>query len=1562
MDQSTVEQQADSGDLTQNTNNTSVTQNSSGPGENEGEKEVGGVCALSENIPDATTDSVACSNQENSKISGDNDLNTPNNECSPNDLKTVNNDKTEELQPDHAESINEEKGEDISKLIMEIDEVTDTCSHTTVEKKSNQPYDNSCDLFADSAFQSNTVDGDGLKGGNEPEKYEKENDCSNEQEGKERIQNEKQSESLASCDKDKTDSENTQETSQDFVLKCSGTSIETVSSDASAVTEIKPSDRTEDNLESIVIIDSDSNESAGLKGSVTSEEDSQTVEETVEATDKEPTLECTKISGDNFSDSKHNEAADNTRESSTTENGVGQIDEVDGKDSNFDSGEPKKTSDCVQKVDLSDKTHEDQEKSPDEELEKSDEDVAEVVDLTGEDVGMDKQETPVATGKNTIRLYLGKSNDQIMKEKMVKQEKKYIIKDDESGSSDSEDEWLSCTKGNKSQTKSKNKKGEKNKSRKSKQISSKSNNDEQNMTEEQKQKLKELEEQKELKRQAAGFICETDSDSDTDSSDAENEPVVLYDEFVELSSGDDSDREGGPGSSRTTRSGTQGQARVRGQDSSGRSDSSTGWLNTGRSGNQHRDQGEGVMDPGTDSGAVEASGGETIPGVELATVSAGSDGIQGDDKLPGDEGDVPGENKDNCQNNGDNLLKDVNIAENKETQKENVSDAVAEDPINKMVKESNDNVKEDFKEISQSVTKTESIQNDSPGMEMTSSIDMILCEKSVFDPSQPLPPGLEILPPLITEKNKHTFEIEQFKSSFFNFDKIKTEPQTAQFKPVDKDEDVMILDSFMDRSWKRKRNNSWRSHDKRRRSRSGSGSRGHGRSKSRSRSKDRSRSPLPSRRSRSGSRKRRLPHSPRRYQRSRSRSQERFRRSRSGSRDDSFFSRKGRYASMSPKPELSKEGSRSRSRERLRSRSPVEYRFHKSKSKRIPSPVTSKNMSRSPDRDRSRSPKSASSKSRSSSPKSPGGHKSRSLERRRGRAKSPCKTNRLIRIVSRSKERALKQVEKFKSRRRDNSNDSRPRWATRRYRISRFDEAPVGTGPQIGHQMPVAPGFQPFNSHPVRPMSQQFNSYYRGVPPPTVPPYQRGPPPNMPYRFGPPSSTLPYQSVPPPTLPYQSVPPPTLPYQSVPPPTSLPYQSVPPPTTLPNLVVIPATTLPYQGVPPPTTVPSKNIPPATTSLLSYFMGTGTSTPAQSQPVDIDKIKANILSVTGLACSTEASSQPSSTSSVSKKKVAPSAITTIFSKFKSTFKPEDKKKAESVDEEPALGSSNITRTATLFSGPLVSPVELQAQTLINKVNDTMDLETLPKLLDQLKAVQTLLETTQKTQKEEVSQRAPELYEPHCPTDSREPFRAEKEPYTRDRPYYPEPHPVRPDPYGSRESAHRAPGFDPRDSRPYDDPRDAGPYADPRDARPYADPRDLRPYDDPRELRPYPEPRDPYPDPRDDPRDPYTDPRDPYPHPRDSYPHPRDSHPHPRDQNPDPRDPYYHPRDPYSDPRDPFPDPWDPYPDRAPRPRPPPPGHYAPPRGPVPGPRFPGAPRPPHPMSRFPGPGPGRGRMY
>ncbi|XP_052286066.1 uncharacterized protein LOC127881901 isoform X2 [Dreissena polymorpha] len=194
-----------------------------------------------------------------------------------------------------------------------------------------------------------------------------------------------------------------------------------------------------------------------------------------------------------------------------------------------------------------------------------DDDVIEIVDLTGDDFGPDKETLKqVSKGrKKPIKISFGKSNEQILKEKLERESKRKRLEHD-SSDSESDSEWLSSAKGNEHRSKRQRQKKPK-------------------KTE---MELKEMEEKNELKRQAMGFVCETDSDSELESSEPESPTgSVLYDEFVELSSGDDSDKEDGNSSKglRTSRKNSQGEISNGNRSSHG---SSGGWLNTSRGGRQ----------------------------------------------------------------------------------------------------------------------------------------------------------------------------------------------------------------------------------------------------------------------------------------------------------------------------------------------------------------------------------------------------------------------------------------------------------------------------------------------------------------------------------------------------------------------------------------------------------------------------------------------------------------------------------------------------------------------------------------------------------------------------------------------------------------------------------------------------------------------------------------------------------------------------------------------------------------------------------------------------------------
>ncbi|WAR26790.1 DCR1C-like protein [Mya arenaria] len=199
--------------------------------------------------------------------------------------------------------------------------------------------------------------------------------------------------------------------------------------------------------------------------------------------------------------------------------------------------------------------------------EKQDDDaVIEIVDLTGDDFGVDRHaiNTPLS-GKKPIKISFGKSKDQIMKAKQAKETNKKIVVEEVIESSDSDTEWLSCSRGKETDAKKPSLKRTRRKDKhyyKEKQHSKKSEQMEETakvLTEEEVRKQKEIEELKEIERQAVGFMLETDSESDIESSDPESPPSqALYDDYVELSSGDDGEKDGGVGGNSNSRNGRSG--------------------------------------------------------------------------------------------------------------------------------------------------------------------------------------------------------------------------------------------------------------------------------------------------------------------------------------------------------------------------------------------------------------------------------------------------------------------------------------------------------------------------------------------------------------------------------------------------------------------------------------------------------------------------------------------------------------------------------------------------------------------------------------------------------------------------------------------------------------------------------------------------------------------------------------------------------------------------------------------------------------------------------------------
>ncbi|XP_052780861.1 uncharacterized protein LOC128217634 [Mya arenaria] len=234
--------------------------------------------------------------------------------------------------------------------------------------------------------------------------------------------------------------------------------------------------------------------------------------------------------------------------------------------------------------------------------EKQDDDaVIEIVDLTGDDFGVDRHaiNTPLS-GKKPIKISFGKSKDQIMKAKQAKETNKKIVVEEVIESSDSDTEWLSCSRGKETDAKKPSLKRTRRKDKhyyKEKQHSKKSEQMEETakvLTEEEVRKQKEIEELKEIERQAVGFMLETDSESDIESSDPESPPSqALYDDYVELSSGDDGEKDGGVGGNSNSRNGRSGLDRsgTSGDHGSnnGTNSGDGGWLNTKRcGGNQTR--------------------------------------------------------------------------------------------------------------------------------------------------------------------------------------------------------------------------------------------------------------------------------------------------------------------------------------------------------------------------------------------------------------------------------------------------------------------------------------------------------------------------------------------------------------------------------------------------------------------------------------------------------------------------------------------------------------------------------------------------------------------------------------------------------------------------------------------------------------------------------------------------------------------------------------------------------------------------------------------------------------
>lgn len=209
---------------------------------------------------------------------------------------------------------------------------------------------------------------------------------------------------------------------------------------------------------------------------------------------------------------------------------------------------------------------------------RQDDDVYEVVDLTGDDFSCGVEDNLTTKSKKTIKISFGKSKEQILKEQKSREEikrKKEVEEDqNEVHEISSSPEWLSTEKGKVSCFTSTLK------------TNTQSNNvfdyvDQ--VAEEQKNSLcmfKDVEEREEVKRQAMGFVCETDSESDLESSEPDSPTgSILYDDYVELSSGiDDDEGSGATGAGRTKKRRQKDSTDTRG--SGADRDGSREWLNS----------------------------------------------------------------------------------------------------------------------------------------------------------------------------------------------------------------------------------------------------------------------------------------------------------------------------------------------------------------------------------------------------------------------------------------------------------------------------------------------------------------------------------------------------------------------------------------------------------------------------------------------------------------------------------------------------------------------------------------------------------------------------------------------------------------------------------------------------------------------------------------------------------------------------------------------------------------------------------------------------------------------
>lgn len=246
----------------------------------------------------------------------------------------------------------------------------------------------------------------------------------------------------------------------------------------------------------------------------------------------------------------------------------------------------------------------------------SDDDVVEIVDLTGDDfVGSaETVETSQSTKKSIKISLITKVEPKIDKAVKKSQEaearvsnRKEIYPDSDSDSEQeisSSPEWLSVQKASTSLSPKGTRKKNKQRSSKYERLllpessenncvssgSGKGNKDTLEGEASPGLSQKEMEERAEVRRQAMGFVCETDSESDTDESTSPDSPTadVLYDDYIELTS--DSDNEGGlGGKSRGRKSakrkyGDSSAKPAKGQNSAdGQFDRpSQGWLNTSK--------------------------------------------------------------------------------------------------------------------------------------------------------------------------------------------------------------------------------------------------------------------------------------------------------------------------------------------------------------------------------------------------------------------------------------------------------------------------------------------------------------------------------------------------------------------------------------------------------------------------------------------------------------------------------------------------------------------------------------------------------------------------------------------------------------------------------------------------------------------------------------------------------------------------------------------------------------------------------------------------------------------